>query len=267
MLPNHKKGMRLRILDKKELQDFLQGEAVKGKLILQLRFNEGSLNFSRELEDTYFTPNTPANKDFWVLLSPFEFFIIVPDTPMNRSAISLLSHKHERRFPPLTKFDEYMQLAYQVQTAEDHQKFRQKVFKDMFKFMVDHYNLKNVDSVAMLFLNEKGWKLLVKQFPNFKLASTAFSLLNCLIDEKGVIRPKNGCYIIFFRMEGFAKMRMQDMVYNFLLTVAHELLHFGGMKDEAKVHMLEFEVAEKFLGLHHTEEFKKQKLKEISEWK
>jgi len=99
-------------------------------------------------------------------------------------------------------------------------------------------------------------------FPSAEITSTAASLRDCTINLKGVIEPAKGHHVIFFRIEEFGKMSLQDAIYNFILSVAHELLHISGIKDEAKVHILEFEISEKFLGIYHSEDFKNRKLRE-----
>jgi len=249
-------------LDENELRNFLEEKAREVNLILLLSMTKKHTDFSKELENVYFTPGTVANKDFNLIMALPYFFIIVPDNPKNRSAISILSHKHGLRLPKLTKFDEYMELAYQVKNKEEHEKFRQKIFNDVFKFIDEHYGLKNVNSISQLFLDEEKWKNLVEMFPSAEITSTAASLRDCTINSKGVIEPAKGQHVIFFRIEEFRKMSLQDAVYNFILSTAHELLHISGIKDEAKVHMLEFEISEKFLGIYHSEDFKNRKLRE-----
>lgn len=239
-------------------------EANKGKLVLHLGLTDNSLKFMRELETTYFPLGTSSNKDFEIAFDlSGGLFVAIPDTPINRSAISILGHKYGLRFSPLTKFDEYMNLAHEVRNAEDNGRFRQKMFDDVFKYVSDHYDLGNVKSVSMLYLDKERWRSLTRLFPGGEFASTASSLRDCSIDEKATIRPSKGSHIIFFRAETFMKMTTQDFVYNFLLTVAHELIHFAGILDEIKVHLLEFDFAEKFLGIYFTEQQKKDMIRDL----
>jgi hypothetical protein len=94
-------------------------------------------------------------------------------------------------------------------------------------------------------------------------SSTGGSLIDRSIDSEGVIRPKKGAHIIFFRTEQFNRMNLLDCIYNYLLTVAHELLHIAGFKDEIKVHYMEFEFSEKFLGIYPDEKYKIEMLREL----
>lgn len=257
------------LLDEDELEKMLQRKVREGKLILFLQNTKRSNNFSLELEETHFPPGTGSNKDFELIWSPFGFFIIVPDNPRNRSAISVLSHKHKLRFPPLTKFDEYMELAYQVRNSKDNNDLREKMFKDTLKFIDENYaheQFKAVKSVATLYCSEKQWQHLSEKFAEFKKASTAVSLRNStikIINRNCMIEPKKNNHIIFFNCARFSGMSLQDMVYNFILTVGHETFHLSGINDEVKVHMLEFEVSEKFLGIYLAPEYKRRKRQEV----
>jgi hypothetical protein len=58
-------------------------------------------------------------------------------------------------------------------------------------------------------------------------------------------------------------MSFLDSFYNYLLTVAHELLHIAGFKDEIKVQSMEFEFSEKFLGIYPDEKYKTEMLSEL----
>jgi hypothetical protein len=254
------------LLSENELEKLLQRRVSEGKRILFLQNTIRSHNFSMELEETYFPPGTSSNKGFELIWSPFGFFLIVPDNPRNRSAISVLSHKHKLTSPSLTKFDNYMELAYKIRTPQDNSAFREKMFQDTLKFISENYNLKAIKSIAAFYCSKKQWSHFSKKFAKFGKASTAVSLRNHTvknINGKFSIEPKENHHIIFFNCTTFLEMNLQDMVYNFILTVAHEIFHLCGIRDEVKVHMLEFKVSEEFLEIYHTPEYKRKKRREV----
>ncbi|MGD0643381.1 MAG: hypothetical protein ABSA75_00570 [Candidatus Bathyarchaeia archaeon] len=256
-------GIEVRAIDKTELNTFLNGKKDSKKIVLPLVVEKKCLDFSAELEDSYFKPGTEANADFSLIMSFPMFFLVVPDTPRNRSAISTLRHKYGLKLPNLTKFDEYMELAYQVKNEKETKDLLSKMFNDVFKFINEKFGLGNVQQIERLFLGEEQWQSLAKVVRNAENASTGGSLINSLIDSEGVIRPQKGSHVILFRAECFDRMSRQDLVYNYLLTVAHELLHISGIKDEIKVHSMEFEFSEKFLGIYHDEKYKTEMFRDL----
>ena len=125
-----------------------------------------------------------------------------------------------------------------------------------------HYGLNDVKSIYLLYCSRQQWESLSEKFRKLKTASTASSLRNHIIKE-GEIRPKHQHHIIFLNIARFAQFSHKDLIYNFILSITHELLHISGIRDEVKVHMLEFEIAKDFLGIHHTAKYKKKRLRKI----
>jgi hypothetical protein len=148
-------GIKVRAIDKTELNTFLKGKKDSKKIVLPLVMEKKCLDFSAELEDLYFKPGTTANEDFTLIMSPPTFQIVVPDTPKNRSVISTLRHKYELKLPNLTKFDEYMELACQVKSEDESSELLTKMFNDVFKFIHEQFGLGNAQQIERLFLGEE----------------------------------------------------------------------------------------------------------------
>lgn len=154
-----------------------------------------------------------------------------------------------------------MELAYHVKSEKENNELLAKMFNDVFKFIDEQFGLGNEQQIERLFLGEEQWQSLAKMFRKAETASTGGSLTDRSINSKGVIKPKRGSHIIFFRTECFNKMSRLDLVYNYLLTVTHELLHIAGFKDEIKLCCLEFEFSEKFLGIYQDQKYKTEMLR------
>jgi hypothetical protein len=236
------------------------------KLSLRFPWSPRTMNFIRELEERFFPPGTSLNKNFQLNVTHDAVHIVVPDTPKNRSAISVLAHKYGiLPQPPLIKFDEYMDLFYQGKIHE----MRNKICDEVFNYVKKHFELKNHPTIIQVFCNEEIWKQLAEKwgkkfFLDRTMATVAY---NCTFDPTtGVVHPKQGSHLILLNSKAFNKLSPQDQVFNYALTFFHELVHLSGVKDDIKVHMLEFKFSKEFLGIYHSKQYKMEKYKELMDF-
>lgn len=239
---------------------------MKEKLILCFPWAERTIIFSKELEERYFPPGTPSNEKFELAVYPNVFCITVPDTPQNRSAISVIAHKYG--IAPsqlLTKFDEYMELFYQGKISD----MRNKICQDVFNYVEKHFGLKNPENIIQVFCNERIWKELGEKWgKKFFLDTTMATVAhNYTFDPlTGAVYPKDGYHLILLNAQAFDKLSAQDKVFNHILTLFHELVHISGVKDDVKVYMLELKFSKAFLGIHHSKEDVRKKYREVKEF-
>jgi len=225
-----------------------------------------NLRFQHMLKTRRFLAELRGKVKFHVTVHPFFVELSIPDTPRNRSAISVTAYKYGIvPSSPLIKFDEYMELFYQGKVGE----MRDKICQDVFNYVKKHFGLKDNEIIIQLFCTEKMWKAIGEKWGRkFFLDTTSATVAyNYTFNPtSGVIHPRKGCHLILLNSQVFDKLNPPDQVFNYALTLFHEAVHISGVKDDVKVHMLEFMFSKEFLGIYHSKEYISKKRREIKEF-
>lgn len=142
-----------------ELKQYLKKRAEEDYIIISLSLSK-SMAFLNELEWTYFTPGTPKNAELELILSPrIGVIALFPSTEMNRSGVSLLSHKHGLRpIRPLTRYDKLRYELEVAKTREDIDRFVFNVFDQVLAWIDQRYKLpSDIKSISLLPLAADSW--------------------------------------------------------------------------------------------------------------
>jgi hypothetical protein len=150
--------MALIFLTDEELNKVIEERKAKGWLVFSMLASEETADFSEYLEQHYFQPGTPKNKNFEISFNPQAItFFLYPDDKKTRGAVAYSALMVDLRFEtPLSRMESYMKRFERSKSLEEGEVCLSDLLTEFAAYLKEKEGTA-LNEVKVYLVNDEKW--------------------------------------------------------------------------------------------------------------